>query len=185
MNSGGSRKTTSSAFANINAVSKQIFPYLSETEYVWNKYSISTKQIYEQAYNTVSKVTLSYRGKYFCGNSITFNKTNGTFTINSPGQSGEFTTNASLPYDYVNVDGSSSSGLSKVYYAVSGTFKTSSSASNFYMTVSYGEMRIYYAKSTTQQTQGSYLGQVTSTSSSTYPSNGISGSYWYVYQGES
>lgn len=36
---------------------------------------------------------------------------------------------------------------------------------------------ISYSKGTTQYSD------VTSTSSSTYPSNGASGSYWYVYKG--
>lgn len=31
--------------------------------------------------------------------------------------------------------------------------------------------------------KGSYIGTVTSTSSTTYPKNGISGDYWYVYKG--
>ena len=39
MNSGGSRKTISSAFANIDAVSKQIFPSIT---YKWARYTYST-----------------------------------------------------------------------------------------------------------------------------------------------
>ena len=34
-------------------------------------------------------------------------------------------------------------------------------------------------------TIGSYIGTVTSTYSNAYPEDGVSGSYWYVYQGMS
>ena len=40
----------------------------------------------------------------------------------------------------------------------------------------YPDMSYVYEK-------GSYIGTVTSTSSTTYPKNGISGEYWYVYKG--
>lgn len=40
-----------------------------------------------------------------------------------------------------------------------------------------------YAEEQTEQVKGTYISDVTSTSSTTYPTNGISGNYWYVYQG--
>ena len=40
-----------------------------------------------------------------------------------------------------------------------------------------------YVGTDTQQIQGSANGTVTSTSSSSYPTNGVSGNYWYVYSG--
>ena len=51
--------------------------------------------------------------------------------------------------------------------------------------VRYSSRYMGLTKITKCYTKGSYVGTVTSSSRSTYPTDGVSGSYWYVYQGQS
>ena len=57
---------------------------------------------------------------------------------------------------------------------------TSLDDSSSYCSWEYNTCRIKY---NTSDAQGSYIDQVTSTSSSAYPNNGIHGDYWYVSEG--
>ena len=168
-------------YVGVGNQAKQFWPI----QYVWNRYRISTVIRYTENQTgilyTVPNYTAIY-GSHSAGDSYTFNSSNGTFLINNVQE-----------WDM-------SYGPRLVVYA--GTVDYSSRAVNSFdassgrlYTVIYpieinldnrGHVSLYQINTSQQssQVQGSYIDQVRSENRSAYPDNGVSGSYWYVYQGE-
>ena len=184
---GGSRKTTSSAYANINGSRKQIFPYSATTIYTWNRYYTETEYStryhlwtnYEEYYPYDDKLA-NYGGNLYYGTNYSISgsviKLTGVKTVNRSGGSW------SIP--------------SGSYYWLekgSGTFGCiqSMDMSTYeydQVTLWYGDimdeyldMYIFQRIEEEETVKGELRDQVTSSSRNTYPDNGVSGSYWYVF----
>lgn len=195
-NINGSRKDMTAMYGNIGGASKQMFPTTisstttvpsGPTVYTWNKYTLNS--------NTTGVLLSEAAGdmEYKYGEMPTI------YSVNS--------------YDLVP-DSSSSNGYSIriTDYSTYGrlhqiaslpssgywVFEPSSSYNMFgggYLediTIGGSDgVRIsgaskYYPRSAIESYScGSYIGQVTSTSSTAYPNNSYSGNYWYIYQGSS
>lgn len=83
-------------------------------------------------------------------------------------------------YGYWTIDSSSyrtGDTTSSCYYSYGGDYGKGYTTAQYDVTVS--------TSSYSNESCGSYIDKVTSTSRYTYPDNSNSGSYWYIYQGTS
>ena len=131
--------------------------------YHWSGYSVIDINTYQE--ETTKGGTLSVGGSISGGNSwssYTFNPSTGKFT-----GAGEYY------------------GTS-ITTSISDSYNVTEDRVTRYQLESSRTFRMYYTTATivsTQKGKGDYIGSVTSSSSSAYPTNGQSGSYWYVYDG--
>lgn len=158
--------------------------------YVWKRYNIqtttsSTYTEYSSSKSINSSGNVPYKtsdGKLY--KTKTFNNSTGAFTLSSSAAA----TIGSKPLVYwINQQ----SDLNTVQYYTNQGYRyfygnnndcyyiRGTSLSN--ITCPFTLTRYYGAKQTTNS-QGSYIDLVTSTNPDAYPTNGISGSYWYVKQ---
>ena len=181
MNSGGTRKSISSAYANISGTQKQIFPLLQESIYVWNKYNVvssssSTGSPYVSVYSSNSNVYNGEGANIFYADGYQIELYNGSymFYFNDFSHAGTTPDMAILPDGYWIY--SSSEYQSRIYSGGTWDYTNSCVTGATIYTIS--------TRTTTTYSKGSTLyGQVTSTNRYAYPDNSYSGSYWYVYQG--
>lgn len=159
--------------------------YTAVPVYHWGKYTISLQ--YDgtlELVQTIGTTTVSYYSysvgsqgfrQCFAFSSYSVNTTNG-----------QITTTGSLTASYLLPSGPEKS-IGTCYYIYPNncnTSRDSESGSQMYKASSLTSagrasgVELYKAKQV--QVQGSYQGEVTSTSSSAYPNNGVSGSNWYV-----
>lgn len=158
--------------------------------YVWKRYNIqtttsSTYTQYSSSKSVSSSGDVPYKtsdGKLYKTKS--FNNSTGTFTLSSYAAA----TIGSRPLVYwINQQ----SDLDVVQYYTNQGYRYFYGNNNdcyyirgtslSYITCPFTLTRYYGAKQTTNS-QGSYIDLVTSTNSNAYPTNGISGNYWYVKQ---
>lgn len=169
----------SSAFTPPNAP----YPVLIEKAgfYAWDVYN--TKTVYAEQYTSGSGMSFddTYETIYF-GTSYTFSTSNGRFTVKNPSYAGR---GYGRP-DVLNArgyitNGSYASGTSSdpmIYN--NNPFWTTEDNANWYI-MNYDAGRKY--THTTSKGKGSINSSVSSTSSSAYPQDAISGSYWYTFRG--
>ena len=200
MNSGGSRKTIASAYGNISGSRKQIFPYSATSTYTWNKYSISTSS----SINTEQIPYILFMTERIVKTTYDTNSIKNQFT-----SSGIYIEKSAMD-DYCYQERGFELSRSDVFVVMTASqFSTYQSSSGIYMDVYYNGYSnlhvifdtqyvvccatttslsqamndygyIYKRTPTTTTTKGELIGTVTSSSSSAYPSNGVSGNYWYV-----
>lgn len=153
--------------------------------YVWDRYSL--KVVYDADSEPRSKIT-SYPGRnYWGGTNYSFDRSTGIFTIT-----------AGIQGFYVPATGTATMPTSGILYLLCGEqnqstelLKAGNSGANWYF-IGHGntqsEVRMedgsgYTAyRSTAKTVQGDYIGTVSSSSRDTYPENGISGNYYYVFK---
>ena len=158
---------------------------LGNPTYVWEKYTVGTEEgaPYTKTSGT-SNAYIYYADTIYYASSYSFSSTTGKYTLISPssmtGQ--DFKTNYNTYSDYYFISGSSSG---TVMYQSSGFVKGYVTDSN---NTTIGAIDIsatrYYRTGTDIEVCGTYMYDVTSTNSSTYPSNGKhSDGYWYISDG--
>lgn len=171
-NSEGSRKTTSSIYANIDVVQKQIFKI-----YTWNKYNV--------LYDYSSCVTITGSDSWNVSGAIGIYYSSSYSTSNNGFKLGYSSSiNASSYYQspsdmvsllsgkYIMI--ANESGI-RMYYNMTSCIFINSNSCNLYF-----EKRYRYDSSKATVSKGNYLDQIISTNLSLYPSNGIhSDGYWY------
>lgn len=158
--------------------------------YIWKRYSINTtvSSTYTE-YNSLESISRSGNVPYdtsdgYLYKTKSFNSNTGTFTLSSKISA----TIGSRPLVYwINKQ----SDLSTVQYYTNQGYRYFYGNNNdcYYIrgtslsdiTCPFTLTRYYGAKKTTYS-QGSYIDLVTSTNSNAYPTDGISGDYWYVKQ---
>ena len=144
------------------------------TKSEWNKYNLKTKLIYIwNKYNVVTSTSISY------------STTSGTFVTNTV-----WSLSGTTPENSVSgstFDRSSAWACSNVG---TGWYTYGGDTVAYYITSCLAAQKKFsYSKTATISSGSSYskgstsYGTVTSTSSGTYPTNGKSGSYWYVSAG--
>ena len=196
LNYGGSRKTISSAYGNIGGSRKQIFPYNATTTYTytWKKYNATLTDT-ETNVRAISLKDLGYfnNGVGVYANATKWEATSRGYYIDSYGKY-THTNYLSLgyDYDYFILSNSDPTGTyqSKIYYTggsldCEGVWNDSGDEIIDYRLVRYSSAYEGIDILEYGYTMGSYVGTVTSTNSNAYPEDGVSGSYWYVYQGMS
>lgn len=153
--------------------------------YVWDRYSL--KVVYDADSEPRSKIT-SYPGRnYWGGTNYSFDRSTGLFNIT-----------AGIQGFYVPATGTATMPTSEILYLLCGEqnqstelLKAGNSGANWYFigrgnTQSEVQMEDgsgYTAYHSTAKTvQGDYIGTVSSASRDTYPENGMSGNYYYVFK---
>ena len=187
--------TSRSAYPDNNYSGSYWYVYAGSTStgptvYKWKKYSVNTSSSEPELYSSGSNTFIveeSAIGDMYCMQNASFtpynNNGNYRFTINSASSatikvgfkpSGYFY-HSNLPSGYIGYAGHEPyvAKAKSAYY---------SSGNDIYIDV---DLYHYRAGSTTQTQGSTSYGEVTSTSRSAYPDNGVSGNYWYVYQGSS
>ena len=172
MNSGGSRKTTSSAYANIGGSRKQIFPLLQETIYTWNRY-YKTSSSYETS-SSVAQHGASFYDTEYVIDRIQYYISGTSFIITSANNAGLVPLGGN---GYWITNSSESIPSSTGYLYRGGGFVW------HYDNVYTNNSTLYVYTITTSYKKGSYINQVTSTNRNAYPDNNYSGSYWYEFVG--
>ena len=187
INSGGSRKTTSSAYANISGTRKQIFPLSTSLVYTWNKYNI----VYTQA--VITEELRASNGNWLVYDGDTF------YTSDSLWEYGLYSPTAIYIPDHYNfsmsqfkkywsmTDTSDDGYMGWIGFVARGGEYVNSVWASWAPGGYMGEIRNAYM--ITGYTPASYskgstnYGTVTSTNRYAYPDNNYSGSYWYVFVG--
>jgi len=142
--------------------------------YTWSKYNTTSTKVYSYSISPTETSLSSYcrfkgNSNYYKNTKIVFNNTTGRLTFNTcttvrgSSMSGGYSSYVSSDRTYYYRFGTRSSNCGGYYYYCAYLFTISSSD--------------VFSKGSTS------YGTVTSTSASTYPTNGYSGSYWYVYEG--
>lgn len=151
------------------------------TRYVWDKYNLDLKPTLSYTSQTVLNLSATSQNQllYYItssgqctisGNNVTFSSPNSR----TPGYGGEY-----LPDNIFLILGSTTANISNVYYAFGNCL---------YVIADYPQMptfiadKIYKCTIGSSAIKGSLIGPISNTSN-VYPSNGISGSYWYTYKG--
>lgn len=200
-NSSGNATITISAASSTNyeAGSATVSVSVGRTVYVWNKYSI------ENSFSSTSTTSYSYTGSKtansvysYCSTQITLNAS-GTYNlagsvveIKRSGQStGDVnSTQSASTYRYVAKSRNNntvylySNNPSGYWHIPNDTSKTTNNVTvTINPSADYTSASISFTKYEASQSQGDFIETVSADSSSEYPSNGVSGSYWYVYSG--
>ena len=150
------------------------------TYYYWNKYNVVRKDpTYTYHWNRYS---IEYAFSDYASSSIHVVNFGSTVSAGTGFTKNQYPANPFSLTGLTNItitNNSNASQLNGKYISASGTIKYISRAQNFASDgVGYTVNRIYEA--TKKQGATSY-GEITSSSSTAYPNNGISGSYWYKY----
>ena len=174
------------------------------TRYVWSKYSRASTTTVTQGtllMSSGSKRTYAISSSYYhvllCS-AVTYS--GGTWTASGSTKHGIYSaasgtdtsdcvSYSATTYPYMLLTSSSSSTSSTLCFVTTGSKwyfhangSSISNCKNLYIYAKSGS--IYYATTGTTYTKGSTnYGYVSSSSSSTYPSDGVYGSYWYTYLG--
>ena len=166
-----------SAYIGVNDVAHKFWPI----SYKWNRYTVESVTKYREGlsesrtdlYSRSSTGGFPYMPPLY--NSYTFNELTGEYT----GTGGSFTPNNTTQ----SVSGYLLQSNYTKGYVVYIESRSSSTPSGTRRSVTYEGYR-FTTSSYREDAQGNYIDQVTSENRNAYPDNGISGSYWYVYQGE-
>lgn len=141
-----------------NSVDKQI----SSTTYSWGKYTISETTtggyVEEDSSITISGSTVVYIMSGGPNSSVINSDRASSITNSMKNHWVRIGSKYADPAYYVDSASGTSSGV-RIYYSEK------------------------YTDEETTESRGSYVGTVTSTSSSAYPNDGSDGDYWYVYSG--
>ena len=171
-------------YVGVNGIAKQFWPV--DPIYVWNRYNAEYPTVYkiENWSTVISGCTHACSARYspVCTNYTIEN--NGTFVL-----SGEETTRYNPGTFYVTSVSIIGDNLISDVSGTAGTYKIGETDlyEVYLHSTSFNISYAYRANFTTEKgdaEKGALVDQVTSTISDQYPSDGVSGSYWYVYVGE-
>lgn len=173
----GSAIRVSAAYIGSGSTAHKFWPI----SYKWNRYTVESVTKYREGlsesrtdlYSRSSTGGFPYKPPLY--NSYAFNELTGEYT----GTGGSFTPNNTTQ----SVSGyllQSNYTKGHVVYIES---RSSSTPSGTRRSVTYEGYR-FTTSSYREDAQGNYIDQVTSENRNAYPDNGVSGSYWYIYQGE-
>lgn len=162
----GVARKVKSGYVGVNGKARKFWP---STIYVWKRYTTVEKPVYTYTTSSANAgIWYDANGSVFIHNLNSFDTTTGEWA-------------------YVRVSRPTSVGtnwfdgpLTTVIYHANG--RVTSGGDDTY-TVRYDKIAISQDTGRTQLVQGIYIDQVFSENPSQYPQNGVSGSYWYVYQG--
>lgn len=149
--------------------------YNITTKYKWNRYTIETYKSGSVSYGGGGSRVIQWNGTVWFFDRVP-DFENGRWDITH----GSGTWNGVGAGDWVSI-GTISSGSGGTLYLASQKVERKWVNGEYISTLYYSQTANLIT--TDSNTRGSLIGGVTSTSSSAYPSNGISGSYWYVSNG--
>lgn len=149
--------------------------YNIKTTYKWNRYTIETYKSGHVSYGGGGSRVIQWNGTVWFFDRVP-DFENGRWNT----EHGSGSWNGVDPGDWVSI-GTISSSLGGTLYLASQRVEREWVDGELISTFYYSQT----ARLITSETDspGSLVGEVTSTSSGTYPSNGVSGSYWYVSNG--
>lgn len=183
--SGISRKVKS-AYIGVNGISHKFYPYL----HYWNQHSLQVVYLYDKytiKYQNVADVIYYGTGslnrnwspltRSVGARTMTFDKYTGLFTLS------DIYTLTSMNYQSWWATSLNTDRLNMYYTGcAAGTYE----ASQVYKCLDTGSAAFAQRPEVTWSQEaiaGDYIEQIVSTSSSTYPSNGIYNGYWYISRG--
>ena len=199
MNSGGSRKTISSAYGNVGGSRKQIYPYsatTSTTYYYWDRHELSVSGSLTKTSNGLGRVVVGgSEGSYYVligyGSSCISADGNGTYMTWEDSKQLYYVSDVCGWGKYFAIV-SSVPSTNKIY--AKNTFDGNLYTCNHNMYWRTLDQKLCVCCSDTSDTtcvlvvkytatysKGTYIDEVSSTNATKYPSNNYSGSYWYVY----
>ena len=161
---GNTARKVVKAYIGVNGTAKQFWPSI---QYKWNRYSI--------AWGTTSYTA----DEIYIGSEVYANRSNRLPAI----VDGLFDT------DGMALDSLSGviPGVIRVINATRTMCCIRTDYRDGYFRVSGGRLSVYHETMTVYtpvETQGELIDTITASSPDAYPTNGVSGDYWYVYQGE-
>lgn len=169
VNIGGVWKPIVKTYVNVNGVWKNAWKEL----YTWKKYTVKKSSTYAQSKSSLktnSSHDFSEAVKY--SSSYTFDSSTGKYTLKSPSTGDCYDLTTTNKY---YMTGTSTSGSTMDEYSSKG-----------FIISGIGTLKYYTHSSTvtsTTETIGTYISDVTSENSSAYPTNGKhTDGYWYVKQ---
>ena len=179
--SGSSRKVVK-GYIGVSGSAKQFYPL-----YKWKRYSVNSTSTLHKTVNGMTKYYVSSSGatnRYLPAYESSLQATPsgilvlGVNWIDSLYNfdiifSYQYTTNSQIVTDMWDMSNSVNQTYSTLYAFAPEAFGSGWS----------GQCDQYTYTSKTSTSIGSYLGDVYSDSRNAYPDNGVSGSYWYVYDG--
>ena len=178
--SGNAARKIVKGYVGVGNQAKQFWPL----QHVWNRYSIKTTTKYSYTRTEILRnmnaiiglTTNSYGARAF-----EFDDATGLFTISNriSIDNRDYGTWYGTAYTY-----NSNSNILSVFECDIGSFDTIYDLWNTYASNGDSLWQYRATESGTTQSQGDYIDQVKSENRSAYPDNGVSGTYWYVYQGE-
>lgn len=168
-------------YVGVSNQAKQFWPNL---QYIWNRYSIKTSTIYSYTRTQILRnmnaligiTSSSYGARHF-----EFDEITGLFTLSN-----------SISIDYqdrgtwygTDYTYNSETKILSKFECENGSFNTIYGLEISYSAANDTLSRYQASEPEITQSQGDYIDQVRSENRNAYPDNGVSGSYWYVYQGE-
>lgn len=150
--------------------------YQVNTTYKWGRYNVVEQEYYKETESNNSNQYCRYLEGSTYATSYGFSTTTGKYTLRSIVEA-----TSSARAGYVQSVPSPSMSGSKLITTTPGTYSQICRMIKSNDAMRWRYMRAEIAGYT--DTKGSYIDDVSSTSSSAYPSNGASGSYWYVSKG--
>ena len=178
MNSGGSQKTISSAFANISGSQKQIFPPI----YTWERYN-TKKYLISGGVDNGSTSSWHYPVSWAeeCEVYEVYNftiVTGSPYGIRMDSYSFYGYLSGGVPSGYW-IDSTPDALASWIWYGDYVSREPDSLGNDGYMLYSTA----YGINGNYKKVKDTYQDMVTSTNRNAYPDDGISGSYYYVFKG--
>ena len=185
----GSSRRIKSAYIGVNGLARKFYPYL----YHWNQYSLQFVYLYDKytiKYQNVASLIYYGTGRLDSGWSV-LNDSIGARTMSFDRYTGLITLS-----DIFTISSSSTiykdwwaTSLNKdmlnMYYTgcVAGTYE----ANQVYDCIDTGSVTAIAQVPSVEWSQeaiaGDYIERIVTTSSSTYPSNGMYNGYWYISRG--
>ena len=164
-----------------------------QKKYVWKRYNVKTKKESYISGTTTERINSFKSGNLY--KSMSFNESTGMYTLSDP--SGTVDVGAETPYDafqmaYALRNNGTSGGIvwSGDFYNKGYKYYADNLSTKDVVICMINSQPKYsnqwpitvYMVRDGASSQGSYIDLVTSTNSNAYPTNGISGDYWYVKQ---
>lgn len=194
----GSARNVKSLYIGVNGAARRIKAgYIGNANiarkfwpkgYIWNYYTVSN--VYRDVGWYGGYYSIHLYGTFQLASAYTFNRNTGMYTISASNiKTYQYLYEIDEEYEYgyelyfTDADDTGQNPYFEEIECSAGTF------SSIYEIQKTGKMQHDHTfsrhRSELQDQQiGSYIGQVISENRNAYPDNGISGSYWYVYQGE-
>jgi hypothetical protein len=180
VNIGGVWKPIVKTYVNVNGVWKNAWKEL----YTWKKYTVKTKSVYKAVKaSSTSDTTIPDSDTIYTASAYTFDTSTGIYTLTSP--SSKKPTALSKGYGGSTYFMTGKTGEIMSEYVSKTSVYISSSDGGVGMIPAQKITRYKHSSTVTSTTEsrGTYVSDVTSESSSAYPTNGKhTDGYWYVKQ---
>ena len=178
LGSGNVAHRISAGYIGVNGAARKFYP--PEVLYhVWNRYTVEYATTYTYTLSDREPSRLNEEGRFRIEytKSFTFNIYTGKFTIS----------NYTTAWQWSDVDTSSAIYFAGIQSGSHSYLESVNCPPGTYPFLFCYENRYLYRVESYEtgeiETAGSFIDEVLSTAYNTYPSNGRSGSYWYIYQG--